>query len=141
MIVQFDAASYLAVSDEGSQLPLSIVLSVPADREVTVELTTMDDSATGTYNNPVLLTIYNVMSFSASDDYSSVSQTVTFPAGETSQIIPVNTLDDSLAEETETFRAILSAPNGNGLVMSLGSPDTSTVSIVDNDSEWSSIVK
>ena len=62
-----------------------------------------------------------------------MTQTVTFPAGETSQTVPVDTLDDSLAEGSESFGASLSSPDGNGLPFSIGSQDTATVDIVDND--------
>ena len=66
-------------------------------------------------------------------DYTPVTRTVTFPAGQTSQTVTVSTLDDSFPEGTETFGASLSSPNGNGLTFSLGSQDTATVDIVDND--------
>ena len=45
----------------------------------------------------------------------------------------MDTLDDSLAEITETFGAELSSPNGNGLSFTLGSQDTATADIMDND--------
>ena len=45
----------------------------------------------------------------------------------------MSTLDDSEAELTESFRGILSSPNGNGLPFDLGSQDTATAMITDND--------
>ena len=65
-----------------------------------------------------------------------MTQTVTFPAGETSVTVFVNTLDDMLAEGLETFEASLSSPNGNGLAFNIGSQDTATVDIVDNDGNY-----
>ena len=62
-----------------------------------------------------------------------MTQTVTFPAGQTSATVFVNTLDDSLAEGLENFEASLSSPNGNGLPFNIGDQDTATVDIVDND--------
>ena len=62
-----------------------------------------------------------------------MTQTVTFPAGQTSQTIPVSTLDDSLPEELETFEVSLSSPVGNGLIFGLGVEDTATVSILDDE--------
>ena len=62
-----------------------------------------------------------------------MTQTVTFPAGETSATVLVSTLDDSLSEGLEMFGASLSSPNGNGVALSIGSQDTATVSIIDND--------
>ena len=49
------------------------------------------------------------------------------------QTVLVNTLDDSIFEQLETFGATLSFPNGNGLSFALGSQDTATVDIMDND--------
>ena len=49
------------------------------------------------------------------------------------QTVLVNTLDDSIFEQLETFRATLSSPDGNGLVFALASQDTATVDIIDND--------
>ena len=62
-----------------------------------------------------------------------MTQTVTFPAGQTSQTVLVNTLNDLLSEGLENFDASLSSPNGNGLPFSVGAQDTATVDIVDND--------
>ena len=62
-----------------------------------------------------------------------MTQTVTFPAGQTSQTVTVSTLEDLLSERLETFGASLSFPNGNGLSFSVGSQDVATVDIVDND--------
>ena len=73
-------------------------------------------------------------------DYSSVTQTVTFPAGQTSQAVIVNTLEDLLAEGPETFSGALSAPNGNGIPFFLGAQDTATVDIVDNDCKISPVM-
>ena len=68
------------------------------------------------------------------NDYTAISsQLVTFPAGTTMQTVLVNTLDDSTFEQLETFGAALSSPNGNGLAFALGSQDTATVDIMDND--------
>ena len=133
MTVQFDPASYSVT--EGGQAELVLVLSGPADRDVTVQFTTVDDSAVGKvtdiHNDKKTFTI----SFPAgpNGDYTTVTQTVTFPAGQTSQTVPVNTLDDQLSEELESFGASLSSPIGNGLSFSVGSQDMATVDIVDND--------
>ena len=43
LTVQFDPATYSVT--EGGQAALELVLSSPADRDVTVEFTTVDDSA------------------------------------------------------------------------------------------------
>ena len=79
----------------------------------------------------IYFTLYAV----AGGDYTTRTETLTFLAGETSQTVLVNTLDDSLSEPLETFGAELSSPNGNGLDFSLGGQDTATVDITDNDCE------
>ena len=79
--------------------------------------------------------LYLLTDTSAADDYTPVTQTVTFPAGETSVTVPVNTLDDSIDEQPESFEAQLSDPNGNGLELSIGGEDTATVDIIDDDGE------
>ena len=68
----------------------------------------------------------------AGTDYSTVTRTVTFPAGETSTTVSVSTLDDSVAEGTETFQAFLSSPMPSASV-ELGDQDTATATILDND--------
>ena len=70
-----------------------------------------------------------------------MTQTVTFPAGQTSQTVPVSTLDDSLSEGLERFGASLSSPNGNGLPFSVGSQNTATVDIVDNEGMWKTVIR
>lgn len=67
------------------------------------------------------------------DDYQPETQTITFPAGETSMTVTVDTVDDSISELTETFKGVLSDPNGNGVPISLGGQNTAMVDINDND--------
>ena len=62
-----------------------------------------------------------------------MTQIVTFPAGETSATVLVDTLDDSLSEGLENFGASISSPDGNSLSLSIGGQDTATVDIVDDD--------
>ena len=62
-----------------------------------------------------------------------MTRTITFPAGTTTQPVPVDTLNDGISESTENFGAELSNPNGAGLTLSLGDQDTATADIMDND--------
>ena len=66
-------------------------------------------------------------------DYDPETQTITFPAGQTLRTVTVDTLEDSSAEQLETFGAVLSSPNGNGLPFSIGGQDTATADIIDDD--------
>lgn len=75
-------------------------------------------------------------------DYTGVSGTVSFAAGEVSKTIRVNILNDSTVEPNETFQVVLSSPTGSA---SLGSPSQATVTIVDDDNpqlagQWSSLI-
>lgn len=63
-------------------------------------------------------------------DYVGLTNTLTFAPGETLKLIDIPILIDGLREATETFRVTLSNPTG-GMVM--GSRQTATINIVDND--------
>jgi hypothetical protein len=66
-------------------------------------------------------------------DYKSFSwTTLTFADGETSKVKSIAIVDDSLAEEDETFKVLLDNPTGGA---SLGTITTSLVTITDNDEE------
>ncbi len=62
-------------------------------------------------------------------DYSAASGTLTFAPGVTSHTFGVSIVDDAIDEGDETVNLALSSP-GNA---SLGSPDTATLTISDND--------
>jgi len=63
-------------------------------------------------------------------DYTSVSRTFTILSGEASASVTVPIIDDTLSEESESFRIILSAPTGGA---SLGSIVQQTVTILDDE--------
>ncbi len=63
-------------------------------------------------------------------DYVAATRTITFPAGEISVPILVGTSDDSVAELTEMFEAVLRNPS-EGVV--LGGQSQAAVTILDND--------
>ena len=66
----------------------------------------------------------------AGSDYTAGSGTLTFAAGETSKSLTVAVLDDSSAENNETFTVTLSNPTGGA---TLGDTTVCTVTIVDDD--------
>ena len=66
----------------------------------------------------------------AGSDFTGVSGTLTFAAGETQKTIVVPILDDALGEGDETFSVVLSAPGGGAV---LGAPTTHVVTIVSDD--------
>ncbi|MDB6138597.1 MAG: Calx-beta protein, partial [Verrucomicrobiaceae bacterium] len=69
-------------------------------------------------------------------DYTAIPVTVTLAAGQSSAVINVNPIQDSLNEGTELVVATLSA----NAAYTIGSPATATVSILDDDRPVISIV-
>jgi YD repeat-containing protein len=65
----------------------------------------------------------------AGDDYASFQRTVTILAGNWTASTTVETIDDEIWEDTETFSAALSSPSG----AVLGNPHTTTISITENE--------
>ncbi|RPI61687.1 MAG: hypothetical protein EHM48_05235, partial [Planctomycetaceae bacterium] len=63
-------------------------------------------------------------------DYNSIGTTVTIPNGQSSATITVTPIDDATTESTETVILTLSS----GTDYAIGSPNSATVNITDNDS-------
>ena len=119
--IEDDDVAELNVSDgtasEGDKVSFTISLSPVSDRAVTVKWSTAVDTGTDAHGA------------TAGVDYTAVQeQTVTFSAGETSQKVEVQTSDDSLAEEDETFLVKLTGP----VSATLGD-GTATGTITDDD--------
>ncbi|MDX1950577.1 MAG: Calx-beta domain-containing protein [Verrucomicrobiota bacterium] len=68
---------------------------------------------------------------SAASDYTAVSGTLSFAAGETNKTVRLTILNDTAVETNETFSIVLSNPTGEG---SVGAVDSTDVTITDNDS-------
>ena len=113
LTVQFEVASDSVA--EGTEAAIIVFLSTSADREVSVDFTTESDTAI------------------TPDDYTSITRNIIISAGETSVTVLVDTIDDDIREVDEVFRASLSNPT-NGL--SLGTPITTEITIVDNDRKY-----
>ncbi len=64
----------------------------------------------------------------AGTDYTAVSGTLAFAAGETTKTVTVNIAGDTVAEANETFNLVLSVPTGATL-----SDSTGTATIVNDD--------
>ncbi|MDE0005728.1 MAG: M10 family metallopeptidase C-terminal domain-containing protein, partial [Rhodospirillaceae bacterium] len=98
---------------EGKTVQLTVSLSRPSWKEVTVWWQTSDGTAGG-------------------GDYAgrTTKQKITFKAGETSKVIEIETTDDNLRETSESFSITLSDPQNADLA-----PDpAATVTIRDDDS-------
>ena len=110
--VAFSAATYSVAENAGSTT-ITVTLSTASLKTVTVDYATSDGTAT------------------KGSDYTAVSGTLTFDAGVTSKSFDVPIIDDSSAEDPETISLALTNPSN----AALGSPDTTVLTITDNDAQ------
>ena len=96
--------------DEGGAAAFEVTLSPASDQTVTVAYDTADGTAV------------------EASDYTAAAGTLTFAPGETMMTIPVQTTEDAVAEETETFTVTLSNPTGATI-----QDGTATGTITDDD--------
>ncbi len=109
--VRFSAASY-AVGEGDSTASITVRLSAPSSRRVSVQYRTSDETAT------------------ADEDYSAANGTLSFPPGSTEQTFKIEISDDPFVEDNETLALALAAPSAGAL---LGTPARATLTIVDDD--------
>ena len=88
--VGFAAAT--ASADEGEAVEFEVSLSAASALQVTVQVATTDGTAT------------------TGDDFTAVSETLTFAPGETTETVSVPTIVDTAEEMAETFTVTLSNP-------------------------------
>jgi hypothetical protein len=93
-----------------SAMNFNITLAVPSTVPVTVAFQTVDRTAL------------------AGSDYDATNGTLTFNPGETSKVVPVTVIGDSIVESNETFLLALSNPT-NGTILSTAGTGT----VVDDD--------
>lgn len=110
--VQFSAAVY-NVSEARSTATITVKRTGGNASGVTVDYATSDSTAT------------------TGNDYTTKSGTLIFKAGQTSKTFNIPIINDKLHEANETVNLTLSNPTGGA---TLGTPSTSTLTIVDNDS-------
>lgn len=110
--VQF-AVSTSAISENSSPALVTVALSLASSFQTTVEYTTQAITAT------------------AGVDYSTITGTLTFPAGVTTATIAIPILDDAIYDPNENFRVILTSPS-NAI---LGARDNNTVTILDDETQ------
>ena len=77
------------------------------------------------------LAIYSVCNFTGGEDYEGGVFEVRFTAGSSEAQLTVDINDDAVPEPTETFTARLRRTSNPGVCV--GSDDTATVSIIDDD--------
>jgi len=107
----FEFAYYWAREDEDSVL-IGVVRGDDGDFPITVDVNTTDATA------------------QAGLDYTGVTNTLSFAAGEKVKLFNVPILNDGLKEANETFRLYLTNATGGAV---LGTPRIATVTIFDND--------
>ncbi|NCQ76391.1 MAG: hypothetical protein GPI98_23360, partial [Microcystis aeruginosa W13-13] len=98
--------------NENGTANITLTRTNGSDGEVSVILTPSNGSAT------------------AGDDYTNTPITVTFVNGQTSKTVTIPITDDSIYELTETVNLTISNPTGGA---TLGTQQTATLSIIDND--------
>ncbi|WP_129830085.1 Calx-beta domain-containing protein [Vibrio parahaemolyticus] len=105
--------------DEGQQVSFDVTLNQPTEEETTIEFTLNDGSAVGGaasdvgadyVNTAVLITLSDgtTQEIQVNDDGSF---TVSLPIGEESFTVSLDTIDDNLAEGSETFSLSGSTPD------------------------------
>ena len=123
--VQFANPTY-SVNESGTTATVTVTLSKAVDGDVTVHYATADGTATA-----------GTTATDGTADYENTSGTLTFlgntnapgGVGETSKTVAVPLHPDTVVEDDEDFSLALSAPT-NSL---LGSPSSTTVTVVDDD--------
>lgn len=110
-VINFKSANF--ATNESRTAAITITRTNGAAAGVSVTFSTQDGSAT------------------AGLDYSAVSQTVTFSAGQTATNILVPILNDALDETNETVQLLLSNPQGGA---TLGPVSSAMLAINDDDS-------
>jgi hypothetical protein len=109
--LEFDLANY-SISEAGSVVTLTVNRTGGSDGVVSVDVATIDGSATAT------------------QDYTAANATLNFADGQTSATFSVSILDDTLVEGDENFNIILSNPSGGAI---LGALTGAGVTINDDD--------
>ena len=91
-----------SVAMEGEKARFVISMSNPSSQAVTVRWKTTEDTS------------QDASPATAGDDYMPINapQAVTIPAGDTTASVEVQTLEDAIKEDSETFMVVLSSPSG-----------------------------
>jgi Tol biopolymer transport system component len=119
--IQFGSGSFSVGEGAGSVI-IPVTRSGNITAAATVDYATADTAGNNNCN------LVNGVA-SSRCDYITIVGTLNFPAGETSKLISILTIDDSYAEGNETFTLSLTNPSGG----TLGTQSTATVTIIDND--------
>ncbi len=119
--VQLSSASYLA-SESAGRATVTVNRIGDASTAASVDYATGDAAGASNCNAVT-------GNASARCDYTTTIGTIHFAGGETFKTVNIPLTDDAYAEGNETFTISLTNPSG----ASLGSPASSTITIVDNE--------
>jgi autotransporter-associated beta strand protein len=97
----------------------TVSLSLPSDVVTTVQVDTVDGTATV-----------------ADNDYQALHQTLTFAPAQTSQVVTVNVVGDTAAKPDRTFTVNLSNPTGPGALLG---PVTTATGTIRNDVQGTTV--
>ena len=116
------SAAAVSVGENVNSITLNALRSGDTSGAITVNFATSDTAG---------LTSCTVANGKASErcDYGTTAGTLRFAAGETSKSFVIPIVNDALVEGNETFTVTLSGATG----VTIGGPQTTTVTIVDND--------
>ncbi|MDT7806691.1 MAG: hypothetical protein QOJ70_504 [Acidobacteriota bacterium] len=115
-LIQFSTDGY-AIGEGSGHIDITVTRSGDASGTATVNYNTFDESSAG--------------HASQKSDYEISLGKVTFAPGETSKTFRILVVNDNFVEGNETVSLALSNPTGAGV--GLGSPNTSELTITDND--------
>jgi hypothetical protein len=114
--IQFSSTNY-SVGEGAGHFDVTVTRTGDTSGPATVNYTTADQTGAG--------------HASQSSDYEVATGTLNFAAGQTSQTFRILIVDDLLVEGNETIDLVIWNPTGTNVT--LGSPITSQLTIVDND--------
>jgi len=115
-LIQF-ASDDFSIAENSGHIDVPVIRAGDASGTATVNYATFDESQPA--------------HASQKSDYETAVGTLTFLPGETAKTIRVLVVDDKFVEGNEQLQVVLSNPTGTGL--GLGSPNTTTVNILDDD--------
>ncbi|MFO1485455.1 MAG: S8 family serine peptidase [Verrucomicrobiaceae bacterium] len=117
--------------------PTPVALS-PATQNVTEAATSLTFTVSRvTTGNPGTVSWFTTAGTASTADYQSGSGTVSFAASDLSQTFAVQILNDGIPEDPESFTVSIQSPTGG---LSLGSPTTVSVTIIDGDTDADSMI-
>jgi hypothetical protein len=119
--ISFSTSSFTVLESQGAA-PITITRSGSLTGQATVHFSTSDGTATATAP--------------AADYVAITNRTLTFPAGVSTQTVPITIVKDTLDEGTETVNLMLSSPSGGSPPVCVGGPTTlsrAMLNILDDD--------